>query len=207
MRKEPLVRLIDDDPTVLAAQSTFLRMADLKVLTYSSASDFLEKDDFSRPGCLVLDVRMPSMTGLELQDEMIRQKIDLPIIFLSAHGDIAMAVRAVQKGAKTFLVKPPNLEQLLEEIDSAIKLCFSIRDEKLLAQELQDEWNQLTEAEKKIAKLVVKGLSNQTIAEIQSVSEKTVRSQRASVYTKLEVENAAELTNFLRDYEKIEHLL
>lgn len=147
------------------------------------------------------------MTGLELQDEMIRQKIDLPIIFLSAHGDIAMAVRAVQKGAKTFLVKPPNLEQLLEEIDSAIKLCFSIRDEKLLAQELQEEWNQLTEAEKKIAKLVAKGLSNQTIAEIQSVSEKTVRSQRASVYTKLEVENAAELTNFLRDYEKIEHLL
>ena len=104
-------------------------------------------------------------------------------------------------------MKPPNLEQLLEEIDSAIKLCFSIRDEKLLAQELQEEWNQLTEAEKKIAKLVAKGLSNQTIAEIQSVSEKTVRSQRASVYTKLEVENAAELTNFLRDYEKIEHLL
>ena len=207
MKRDPIVRLVDDDPTVLRAQSMFLRMADLSVVCYQSAAEFLSKDDPEVPGCVVLDVRMPNMSGLELQDELIRRKNVLPIIFLSAHGDIEMAVQAVQKGAKTFLVKPPKLEKFLEAIESAIAADLSARKEREFAKELQAQWDQLTEAEKKIARLVAKGLTNQVIAEVQEVSERTVRSQRATVYEKLEVENAAELVGFLNDLDKYGKLL
>ena len=111
---QSLIRLVDDDESVLKAQSLFLEMAGFKVKAYNSAISFLDNDDFSVTGCLVLDVRMPHMSGIELQNELIRRGCDLPIIFLSAHGDIEMAVDAVHRGAKTFLVKPPRLEKLLE---------------------------------------------------------------------------------------------
>ncbi len=207
MRSEPIVRLVDDDATVLTAQSMFLKMAGLKVVCYSSAAEFLENDDNRIDGCLLLDVRMPNMSGLELQDEMIRRKIDLPIIFLSAHGDIEMAVQAVHKGAKNFLVKPPKLETLLEEIESAIELNISNRKDQAFGRALMQQWNQLTEAEKENARMVAKGLTNQVIAEVRGISERTVRSQRASVYDKLEVENAAELAAFLHDLDHYKGLL
>ena len=117
---QSLIRLVDDDESVLKAQSLFLEMAGFKVKSYNSALSFLEKDDFSVTGCIVLDVRMPHMSGIELQNELIRRRCDLPIIFLSAHGDIEMAVEAVHKGAKTFLVKPPRLDKLLEDRKSVV---------------------------------------------------------------------------------------
>lgn len=193
MRSEPIVRLVDDDATVLTAQSMFLKMAGLKVVCYSSAAEFLENDDNRIDGCLVLDVRMPNMSGLD--------------IFLSAHGDIEMAVQAVHKGAKNFLVKPPKLETLLEEIESAIELNISNRKDQAFGRALMQQWNQLTEAEKENARMVAKGLTNQVIAEVRGISERTVRSQRASVYDKLEVENAAELAAFLHDLDHYKGLL
>lgn len=198
-KKEPKVRLIDDDPTVLAAQSTFLRWAGLEVVCYSKATDFLSKDDLAIDGCAVVDIRMPNMTGLELQEEMLKRNIDLPIIFLSAHGDIDMAVKAVKKGAKTFLTKPPELDRLVEEIKEAIAHNIELRKKKKFGRVLIKQWNALTETEKEIASLVAKGLTNQVISEVQEVSEKTVRSQRATVYGKLDVKNAAELAGFLND--------
>lgn len=137
----------------------------------------------------------------------MRRKIDLPIIFLSAHGDIEMAVQAVHKGAKNFLVKPPKLETLLEEIESAIELNISNRKDQAFGRVLMQQWNQLTEAEKENARMVAKGLTNQVIAEVRGISERTVRSQRASVYDKLEVENAAELAAFLHDLDHYKGLL
>lgn len=197
--KKSIVRLIDDDETLLQAQRIFLSEFGWNVLCYSSALDFLEKDDFSRPGCLVLDVRMPQMTGIELQREVKKRGIDLPIIFLSAHGDIEMAVEAVQNGAKTFLVKPPQLDKLLEFIDEAVQDNIQLRKEKRYGKELQNQWDTLTATEKQVAQMAGKGLTTGTIAQVLGMSERSVRSHRSAIYEKLDLENIAELTSFLRD--------
>ncbi|WP_301204193.1 response regulator transcription factor, partial [Turicimonas muris] len=170
-----------------------------KVKSYNSALSFLEKDDFSVTGCIVLDVRMPHMSGIELQNELIRRRCDLPIIFLSAHGDIEMAVEAVHKGAKTFLVKPPRLDKLLEYIKEAVEEHRERQKGRRFAEFLMNQWNSLTEAERQVADMVAKGLTNNMISLVLEITERTVRSHRSSIYEKLEVENAAELSGFLND--------
>ena len=171
----PLVRLVDDDYTVLDALTVFLEMADMTVRRYSSAQAFLNEDDTDIPGVLVLDVRMSGMSGIELQAEMKRRKIDLPIIFLSAHGDIEMAAEAVRAGAMNFLVKPPKPEKLLALIREAVVKSIEDHRGKRYGNSLVKLWEAL------------------------SVAERTVRSHKESIYRKLEVENAVELSDFLRD--------
>lgn len=195
----PAVRLVDDDPTVLESQSFFLQLCGWETKIYESAVDFLEFDDFDRCGCLVLDVRMPGMTGLELQDEIIKRGIDLPIIFLSAHGDIEMAIQCMQKGAFNFLVKPAEPEKLRTIVENAIKKNQTDRRQKVYVEDLTRVFNTLTKTEKQIAYLVAKGLTNSAIADLQEISERTVQTHRSSVYEKLDVENAVELSEYLRD--------
>lgn len=201
-KSQSLVRLVDDDESVLKAQSLFLEMAGFKVRAYNTALSFLEKDDFSITGCLILDVRMPHMSGLELQNELIRRKCDLPVIFLSAHGDIEMAVEAVQKGAKTFLVKPPKLEKLLSYIKEAVEEHRQRQKGRKFAEGLVRQWAVLTESERQVADMVAKGLTNNMISSALGITERTVRSHRSSIYEKLDVENAAELSVFFNDLNK-----
>lgn len=192
----PLVRLVDDDYTVLDALTVFLEMADMTVRRYSSAQAFLNEDDTDIPGVLVLDVRMSGMSGIELQAE---RKIDLPIIFLSAHGDIEMAAEAVRAGAMNFLVKPPKPEKLLALIREAVVKSIEDRRGKRYGDSLVKLGETLTPAERQVAGMVAKGLGNAVVAEALSVAERTVRSHKESIYRKLEVENAVELSDFLRD--------
>ncbi len=204
-RPDPVVRLVDDDQSVLKALGTYLDVAGFRVAAYDSAARFLGEDDFNVPGCLVLDVRMPRMTGIELQHEMKVRGIDLPIIFLSAHGDIAMAVDAVKAGAKTFLVKPPKLDELAETIAEAIEENVERRAKVRDWLELRADFEKLTPAEKAVAGMIVKGLTNAVIAEALGMAERTVKAHRAAVYEKLDVENAVELADFLHeldDYRK-----
>ena len=196
---QPIVRLIDDDPTVLDSQSFFLRLCGWQTVTYSNAKDFLELDDLLHPGCVVLDVRMPGMTGLELQDEIIHRKIDLPIIFLSAHGDIEMAIACLQKGAFNFLEKPAEPEKLQKLVEEAIKKNQIDRRETDYKNGLKKAFEGLTKSEKQIAYLVAKGLSNPEISQLLSISERTVQAHRSAVYEKLGVTNAVELADFVRD--------
>ena len=196
---EPIVRLIDDDPTVLDSQSFFLRLCGWKTKTYSNASDFLELDDLQHPGCVILDVRMPGMTGLELQDEIVHRKIDLPIIFLSAHGDIEMASACLKKGAFNFLEKPAEPEKLQQLVAEAIKKNQTDRREAEYIKKLKTEFDELTKSEKQIAFLVAKGLSNPEISQLLEISERTVQTHRSSVYKKLNVANAVEVADFVRD--------
>ena len=119
--------MVDDDPTVLKALQTYLELADFVVRTYEGAEAFLEKDDPETPGCVVLDVRMPRMSGIELHRELLRRKIDLPVIFLSGHGDIEMAVAAVKAGAKTFLVKPPKTPNTERSAATTCRSCGTPR--------------------------------------------------------------------------------
>ena len=134
----PVVRLVDDDYTVLDALTVFLEMADMTVRRYSSAQAFLDEDDPDVPGVLVLDVRMPGMSGIELQAELKRRKIDQPVIFLSAHGDIEMAAEAVRAGAMSFLVKPPKPEKLLALIREAVAKSIEDRLRRFARKALGD---------------------------------------------------------------------
>ncbi len=198
-----LIRIVDDDPTVCEAQSFFLQMAGFDVVSYSNPKDFLAKDDRSRPGCMILDVRMPEMSGLELQMEMKRQAIDLPIIFLSAHGDIEMAIDCVQKGAFNFLVKPPVPEKLLELVEDAVKKNRQDRRQAQYVAQLRAQLETLTPAERQVAVMIAKGLTNKVVAETLGVSERTVQTQRANVYAKLDCENAVEVAEFLHEAEGV----
>jgi FixJ family two-component response regulator len=195
----PIVRIVDDDPTVCDSQSFFLNLAGWETRTYSDAAEFLEKDDRAHPGCLILDVRMPKMSGLELQQELIKQKYDIPIIFLSAHGDIEMAIGCVQAGAFNFLVKPAEPEKLLALVQEAVAKHIRERKERAYRDDLQRLLNSLTAAEKKVAALVAKGLSTAKIAEVLEVTERTVQSHRSEIYEKLDVQNPVELNEFFHE--------
>lgn len=195
----PIIRIVDDDKTVSDSLSFFLNLAGLQTRSFSSAEDFLRSDDPERLGCLILDVRMEGMTGIELQAELKRKDSDLPIIFLSAHGDIEMAVDCVENGAFNFLVKPPDPDKLLELVNQAVAKNKQVRREKAYAERLREQFETLTAAEKKVSYQIAKGLPNSRIAEILEISERTVQSHRANIFAKLDLENPVELNEFLRE--------
>ena len=195
----PLVRIVDDDPTICESQSFFLQLAGWQTVTYQNPNTFLERDDWARPGCIILDVRMPSLSGLEVQKELNKRGVDLPVIFLSAHGDIEMAMNCVEQGAFNFLVKPPLPEKLKDLVEKAIKLNKSQRRIKKEAMELQRLFSSLTSTEQLVARQVAKGLSNKLVGEVLGMSERTVQSHRGKIFSKLDVENAVELFQFVSD--------
>lgn len=195
----PIIRIVDDDKTVSDSLSFFWNLAGLQTRSFSSAEDFLRSDDPERLGCLILDVRMEGMTGIELQAELKRKDSDLPIIFLSAHGDIEMAVNCVENGAFNFLVKPPDPDKLLELVNQAVAKNKQVRREKAYAERLREQFETLTAAEKKVSYQIAKGLPNSRIAEILEISERTVQSHRANIFAKLDLENPVELNEFLRE--------
>ena len=206
-KAQSVVRIVDDDESILKALSVFLSFDDWRVRTYAGAAAFLASDDFETPGCIILDVRMPGMSGLELFEELLRRGIELPVVFLSAHGDIEMAVEAVRRGAKTFLVKPPKPEKLLEVLESVTADDWERRRKEAYAASLAEEWKKLTPAEAQVAVMVGKGLSNAFIAEAVGVAERTVRAHRASIYEKLDIENAVELADFIHELHDAEAAL
>lgn len=199
MKQPYLIRIVDDDPSVVESLQFMLEMAGLQVKSYDGAETFLQRDDPKREGCLLLDVRMPGMTGLELQHRMRGLGNDLPIVFLSAHGDIRMAVQAVQEGAVDFLVKPPQTDELLAVLRRACSIHAERRrlDSELLASE--NVWSSLTSAEQDTAELIAKGLTNRETASVLGISEETVRSRRSSILAKLEAVNAVEIADFLHE--------
>ena len=206
-KAQSVVRIVDDDESILKALTVFLSFDDWRVRTYAGAAAFLASDDFETPGCIILDVRMPGMSGLELFEELLRRGIELPVVFLSAHGDIEMAVEAVRRGAKTFLVKPPKPEKLLEVLESVTADDWERRRKEAYAASLAEEWKKLTPAEAQVAVMVGEGLSNAFIAETVGVAERTVRAHRASIYEKLDIENAVELADFIHELHDAEAAL
>ena len=203
VKQPPLIRLVDDDPTVCESLAFVLEVAGLQVKGYSSALDFLAWDDREREGCLLLDVRMPEMTGLELQRRLRTEGVDLPIVFLSAHGDIEMALRAVREGAVDFLVKPPRPETLIPALQKACERHREIRRLKREREEYEAVWATLTEGERETAQLVAKGLTNKEIAGVLDISEEAVKSRRSAMLGKLDVRNAVEVADFLRERERL----
>lgn len=194
MKKEnALIRIVDDDASVRDALVYMLEQEGFDTVAYASAEEFLVNDMPSRPGVVVLDVRMPGMSGTRLQDEMIARRIDTPIIFLTGHGDVDMAVKALRKGAYHFLQKPVDTDELVR----TLRECLEKTRRGLTAEEAREAIGLLTPRERQIAKLLLQGVPNHGIAERLSLSVRTVENHRTSLYRKLRVNSYEELKRIL----------
>lgn len=192
LSEAPLVRVVDDEAGVRDALAFLFGNEGWRVATYPDARSFLADDAPSAPGCLVLDVKMPGMTGMELQAELVRRGFIAPIVFLSAHGDIDMAVKAMRVGAFDFIPKPIDPPRLLKAVADAVAEDRRRRLGLPTEAALKARFGQLTERERQILRHAVRGLSNREIAEALNVSPKTVEAHKTAVFRRLDVQGAAE---------------
>jgi len=196
-QEKAVVRIIDDDDSMRKSWRFLIEGEGRTTKCYSSALRFLEEDDRNELGCVVLDVRMPDMSGIELQRVMMLQKNGLPIIFVSGHGDIDMAVQALKDGATDFLPKPVSADRLLTAIERAVSKDVERRQQNQLTDEYRHVFDTLTAREKMVAKKVARGLLNKQIADELQISEKTVQVHRGSVCRKLGVKSAVGVASIL----------
>jgi FixJ family two-component response regulator len=185
---EAVVRVVDDDESIRRSLSGLLRSVGLSVITYGSAQDFLASDRSDTPGCLVLDVHLPGLSGLDLQSELAGTDRALPVIFLTGLGDIPMTVRAMKGGAVEFLTKPLDASALLKAIRHAIEKDLQARAERRSLDELRHRYDSLTPREREVMRRVVAGRLSKQIAAEFGTSEATVKEQRAQVMHKMRAE-------------------
>lgn len=190
---EPTVFIVDDDQAVVRSLRWLIESVKLRVETYASAQSFIDDYDSAMSGCLVLDVRMPGMSGIELQERLAAQRIRIPIIFITGHGDVQMAVRAVQAGAFDFVEKPFNDQDLLDRIQKAITRDTEQRDKEAYRTQLRGLFASLTPREREVLDLVVEGMSNKAIANSLGLSAKTVEVHRAKVMDKMHARSVSDL--------------
>ena len=189
----PIVYVIDDDPSMRAALEDLVGSVGLQVQAFASPLEFLDSKRPDAPGCLVLDVRLPGMSGLTFQKELVKEGITLPVIFITGHGDIPMSVRAMKAGAVEFLTKPFHDQELLDAIHAAIECDRDRRRETLLVTDLRKRYATLTERERHIMRLVVAGRANKQIAAELNLSEMTVKVHRGQVMRKMKAGSLPEL--------------
>jgi len=190
---EPTVFVVDDEPGVLKGLSRLLRSTRLNVASFGSPQEFLEQHDPHAPGCLVLDVAMPGLNGLELQAALAQKGSAIPIIFLTGQGDIPMSVQAMKRGALDFLTKPVNDEDLLKAVHAAIEKDRIQRQTRAELDDIQRRLATLTLREREVLEHVIAGqLNKQTAADLGTV-EKTIKVHRARVMEKMKVQSVAEL--------------
>ena len=193
------VFVVDDEPTVLAALERMLRASGFEVSTFASPSDFLAAAPRDGVGCVLLDLSMPDMSGLDVQDTMRRDGIAMPIIFLSAYGDVPSATRAMREGAIDFLVKPIAEAELLGAIRRALETASAQERRRVSRSEVEARLARLTPRERQVCDLVIKGLLNKQIGSELGMSEKTVKVHRGQVMRKLEVHSVAALVRLFAD--------
>jgi len=193
----PTVHLVDDDPSVLVSLSRVLRSAGYQVEQFSSAEELLlHRRRFPDvPGCAVIDLQLPGLSGLELQDSLRQQKQGLPVIFLTGYGDIPTSVRAMKRDAVDFLTKPVSDEDLLAAVQLAISTDAEARKARLQKEEIQARYEQLTPREREVMALVVRGLLNKQIAYELGTVERTIKAHRAKIMAKMQVQSVAELVH------------
>jgi len=202
---EQLVFIVDDDEAVRDSMSMLLDTIDLPHRCFATAAEFLDYFDGSQRGCLVLDIRMPGMSGLELQQRLKETRAMLPIIFITGHGDIPMAVEAMRQGALDFMRKPFREQDLLDRIQQALEHEAGARDMLLDRTKILERIATLTAREREVFERVVEGQANKVIAIDLGISERTVEVHRAQVMRKLEVRTLAQLVRVKIDADRPIH--
>ena len=188
-----VVFIVDDDPSMRAALQDLVRSVGLEERAFASPQEFLESKRPEVPGCLVLDVRLPGMSGLTLQKELANAGVAIPVIFITGHGDIPMSVRAMKAGATEFLTKPFHEQELLDAIHSAVARDRERLTQATLVVALQESYATLTERERDIMRMVSVGQANKQIAADLSLSEMTVKVHRGHVMRKMKARSLPEL--------------
>jgi FixJ family two-component response regulator len=192
-KSDTLVYLVDDEFSVRDSLTLLIESTGQTVKSFASAEAFLDNYDPKKPGCLLLDVRMPSMSGLELQDELLRREISIPIIFISGHAGIPESAKAFRAGALDFLEKPFDNELLLERIEEAIKKDIANREQRIEQRKIQNRLEHLTVREKEVLSLIACGHSNKEMARILDISNRTIEAHRASIMEKMQANSLAEM--------------
>jgi RNA polymerase sigma factor (sigma-70 family) len=190
---QPIVYLIDDDESVREGIADLLRSVGYSVQSFGSVQQFIDSSRPDAPGCIVLDVRLPGMSGLEFQRTLIKSNIHIPVIFISGHADIPMTVRAIKSGAIDFLTKPVHEQQLLDTVQAGIERDHARRREAKVVAELRERFDSLTPREREIFTLMISGRRNKQIAEQIGLSEMTVKVHRSHVMQKMRANTVVEL--------------
>lgn len=189
----PLVYVVDDDASVRSGLSILLQACGYRVQTFESGAHFFQMQPEDVVSCLLLDVNMPGLSGLEVQEALNRRQCPVPVIFLTAYGDISMSVRAIKAGADDFLSKPVRKEDLLRAVNAAHQRSASARAERIRLDDLRYRLGQLTERELEVFHQVVRGKLNKQIAFELGTSERTIKAHRSSVMEKMQADTLAEL--------------
>jgi FixJ family two-component response regulator len=194
---QPIVFLLDDEQTVVVALARMLKASGFEVRTYTSAAEFLEQHAADTPGCLVTDLRMPGMSGLELQHALLERGIDTAIVFITGQGDIPTTVRAMKAGAVSFLSKPVQRAELVAAVCEAILKDATTRAERRAQQDLGRRLASLTPRERQVLDLVASGMLNKQIAAELGAAEKTIKVHRGRIMEKMQVRTAVALVGLL----------
>ena len=193
MSDEPTVFLVDDDPIVLRSLSELVRVVFPRVEAFSSAAEFLAAYEGNRPGCLVLDVAMPEMSGLELHRKLVKDKIDLPVVFVTGHGSVQMAVGTMQSGAISFLEKPFREQELWDSIRKALELDAKHRRRKARRRQVEECIALLSSGERDVLDLILQGKPNREIAAELGLSIRTIEDRRTRLMRKMQANSVVEL--------------
>jgi len=200
---DPTVFIVDDAEEVRDAIELLMQSVGLDAQGYASAQDYLDQFDASRPGCMVLDIRMPRMSGLQLQERLLDEPIHPPIIIITGHGDIPMAVRAVQAGAVDFIEKPFRDQLLLDAIHRAITRDAEQRGVASRRSEIEQRLQRLTPREREVLDLVMRGARNKVIAIDLNISQSTVEAHRAKVMDKMQARTLSDLMRMVLSLELV----